>query len=117
MGMLNVRYAPEPNVSPNAKLTLFFKGVLGALEQLRSNRATYLANESRRLYRGALTKVLTKVAFWNPTVNFDNALESLPEEVDLTVLKEHIKPIINCVMELRGWRANAGTRHPVAAAS
>ena len=24
MGMPNVRYAPEPNVSPNAKLTLFF---------------------------------------------------------------------------------------------
>ena len=28
MGMPNVRYAPEPNVSPNAKLTLFFEGVL-----------------------------------------------------------------------------------------
>ena len=36
--------------------------ILDALEQLRSNRATYLANESRRLCRGALTKVLTKVA-------------------------------------------------------
>ena len=97
MGMPNVRYAPEPNVSPNAKLTLFFEGVLGALEQLRSNRATYLANESRRLCRGALTKVLTKVAFWNPTVNFADTLESLPEEADLAVLKERIKPIINCV--------------------
>ena len=32
MGMPNVRYAPERNVSPNAKLTLFFEGVLGALE-------------------------------------------------------------------------------------
>lgn len=31
-GMPNVRYALEPNVSPNTKLTLFFKGVLGALE-------------------------------------------------------------------------------------
>nr|XP_020181203.1 myristoylated alanine-rich C-kinase substrate-like [Aegilops tauschii subsp. strangulata] len=63
MGMPNARYSPEPNVSPNAKLTLFFEGVLGALEQLRSNWATYLANESRRLYWGALTKVLSKVAF------------------------------------------------------
>nr|XP_020173584.1 uncharacterized protein LOC109759167 [Aegilops tauschii subsp. strangulata] len=72
MGMPNVRYAPEPN-------------------------ATYLANESRRLYRGALTKVLTKVAFWNPTVNFANTLESLPEEANLAVLKERIKPIIDCV--------------------
>ena len=34
MGMPNVRYTPERNASPNAKLTLFFKGVLGALELL-----------------------------------------------------------------------------------
>ena len=32
MGMSDVRYTPEPNVSPNARLTLFFEGVLGALE-------------------------------------------------------------------------------------
>ena len=32
MGMPNVRYTPERNVSPNAKLTIFFEGVLGALE-------------------------------------------------------------------------------------
>ena len=41
MGMPNVRYAPEPNVTPNAKLTLFFEGVLGALEQLHSDRAAF----------------------------------------------------------------------------
>ena len=104
MGMPNVRYVPEPSVSPNAKLTLFFEGVLGALEHLRSNRAIYLANESRRLCRGALTKVLTKVAFWNPTVNFANALESLPEEADLTVLKERIKPIIDGIQRVEGQR-------------
>ena len=97
MGMPDVRYSPEPNVSPNARLTLFFEGVLDALEQLRSNRADDLANESRRLCRGALTKVLTKVAFWNPSVDFANALESLPEDVDLEALEEHIEPIISCV--------------------
>ena len=32
MGMPNVRYAPERSGTPNAKLTLFFEGVLGALE-------------------------------------------------------------------------------------
>ena len=37
MGLPDVRYSQEPNVSPNARLTLFFKGVLGALERLRSN--------------------------------------------------------------------------------
>ena len=63
MGMPNVRYSHEPNVSPNARLTLFFEGVLEALERLHSNRAVYLANESQRLCRGALTKVLTEVVF------------------------------------------------------
>ena len=97
MGMPDVRYSPEPNVSPNARLTLFFEGVLDALEQLRSNRATYLANESRRLCRGALTKVLTKVVFWNPNVDFANALESLSEGMDLAALEERIEPVISCV--------------------
>ena len=46
MGMPNVRYTPERNVSPNAKLTLFFEGVFGALEQFRSNRAASLADEA-----------------------------------------------------------------------
>ena len=32
MGMPNFWYSPEANVSPNARLTLFFEGVLGALE-------------------------------------------------------------------------------------
>ena len=95
MGMPNVRYAPEPNVSPNAKLTLFFEGVLGALEQFRSNRATSLANEARKLCWGALTKVLTKVAYWNPNLDFDAALESLPEDADLATLEERIKTIIS----------------------
>ena len=31
MGMPNVRYTPERNASPNAKLTIFFEDVLGAL--------------------------------------------------------------------------------------
>ena len=95
MGMPNVRYAPELNVSPNAKLTLFFEGVLGALEQLHLNRVAYLATEAWKLCQGAMTKVLTKVAYWNPTLDFDAALESLPEDADLTVLEERIEPIIS----------------------
>ena len=97
MGMPNFRYSQEANISPNARLTLFFEGVLEALEQLHSSRASYLANEARKLCRGALTKVLTKVAFWNPSVDFANALESLPEDADLEALEERIEPIISCV--------------------
>ena len=97
MGMPNVRYAPEPNMSPNAKLTLFFEGVLGALELLRSNRAASLADEAWKLCRGAMTKVLTKMAYWNPDLDFEAAMDSLQDGTDLTVLKERIKPIINRV--------------------
>nr|XP_020188330.1 uncharacterized protein LOC109774021 [Aegilops tauschii subsp. strangulata] len=97
MGMPDIRYSQEANISPSARLTLFFERVLDALEQLRSSRATYLANEARKLCRGALTKVLTKVAFWNPSVDFANALESLPEDAELKALEERIEPIISCV--------------------
>ena len=41
-----------------------------------------------------MTKVLAKVAHWNPNLDFKAALESLPEDADITVLKECIKPII-----------------------
>ena len=95
MGMPNVRYAPDRSTTPNARLTLFFEGVLGALEHFRSTRATFLANEARRLCRGAMTKVLTKVAYWNPNLDFDVVLESLPEDVDLAPLKERIEPVIS----------------------
>ena len=97
MGMPDVRFSPEPNVSPNAKLTLFFEGVLGALERFNSNWASSLASEARILCRGAMTKVLTKLAYWNPNLDFDAALDSLPEDADLTVLEERIEPIISRV--------------------
>ena len=42
-----------------------------------------------------MTKVLTKVVHWYPDLDFDAALESLPEGVDLTTLEERIKPIIS----------------------
>ena len=47
--------------------------------------------------RGALTKVLTKVAYRNPNLDFDAALESLPEDADLAALKVCIEPITSRV--------------------
>ena len=96
-----MRYTPERNVSPNAKLTLFFEGVVGALEHLHSNRAASLADEARRLCGGAMTKVLTKMAYWNPDLDFGAVMDSLPEGVDLTVLKERIKPFISSIDEIK----------------
>ena len=88
-------------MSPNARLTLFFEGVLGSPKHLRSNRAASLADEARKLCRGAMTKVLMQVAHWNPNLDFDAALESLPEGVDLAALEERIKPIISRVDGVR----------------
>ena len=68
-----------------------------SLKRLHSNRASSLADEARMLCQGAMTKVLTKVAYWNPTLDFNTVLESLPEGTDLAPLMERIKPIISRV--------------------
>ena len=65
------------------------------MERLHANRAAMLADECRRLCQGAMTKVLTKMAYWNPNLDFDTALDSLPVGVDLVALKERIKPTIS----------------------
>ena len=97
MGMPDMRYAPETSLSPNTNLTLFFERVVSALQRLHSNRAASLAEESRMLCRGAMTKVLTKLAYWNPNLDFDVALDSFPGDADLTVLEKRIEPIISRV--------------------
>ena len=107
MGMPDVKYTSEQNVSANCSLTLFFERVVGALERLHANRAASLADEARRLCQGAMTKVLTKVAYWYPDLDFDAALESLSEDADLASLKERINPIIsgiNIIQRVEGQR-------------
>ena len=42
-----------------------------------------------------MTKVLTKMAHWNPSLDFDASLDSLPDDADLTVLEERIEPVIS----------------------
>ena len=78
-----MRYVPERSVRANCSLTVFFEKVVGALERLHANRAASLADESRRLCQGAMTKVLTKVAHWNPNLDFDAALESLSKDAEV----------------------------------
>ena len=95
MGMPIFRFSHEVNVTDSARLTLFFEGVFDALKLLHSNRVTYLAEEAWKLCRGALTKVLTKVAYWNPNVDFAKALNSLSEGANLQALEECIEPIIS----------------------
>ena len=101
MGMPNVRYTPERSGTVNAKLTQLFEGVLGALAHLHSNGTATPAEEARRLCRRVVTKVLTKTAYWNPDLDFAPAMKSLPDGADLTVLKERIKPITDCIDEIK----------------
>ena len=51
--------------------------------------------------RRVVTNVLTKTAYWNPNLDFVAAMKSLPDGADLTVLKERIKPITNCINEIK----------------
>ena len=47
------------------------------------------------LCRGAMAKVLAKIAHWHPDLDFEAALKSLPKDADIAALKERIKPIIS----------------------
>ena len=96
-----MRYAPERSGTVNTKLTLFFEGVLGALAYLHSNRTATLAEEARRLCRRVVAKVLTKMAYWNPDLDFDVAMDSLSDGIDLTVLKKRIKTVISSIDEIK----------------
>ena len=39
--------------------------------------------------------MLVKIAHWHPDLDFKAMLKSLPEDADITALKERIKPIIS----------------------
>ena len=48
-----------------------------------------------------MAKVLTKLAYWNPNLDFNATLDSLPEDADLTVLEECIGPIISRISRIQ----------------
>ena len=48
-----------------------------------------------------MTKVLTKMAYWNPDLDFDAVMDSMLDDTDLTVLKERIKPVISSIDEIK----------------
>ena len=97
MGMPIFRFSHETCVAESARLSEFFERVLDALKLLQSTRVAYLAEESWQLCWDALIKVLTKVAHWNPSVDFAQALDSLLEDIDHQALEERIEPIISHV--------------------
>ena len=94
-------YSSDEELQPSAKLTLFFKGVATALQQLRERIPRQLADESRTLCAGVLEKVLMKVAFRNPGLNLTNVLKSLPADADLETLKALVAPIVDRVSGIK----------------
>nr|XP_040256264.1 plectin-like [Aegilops tauschii subsp. strangulata] len=101
MGMQSFRFSHEERVTPSARLTMFFEAVLDALMLLHSSRATQLANEFRKLCRGVLLKVLTKVAYRNLGPNPTNVLDSLPEDADRKAFEELVVPIVDLVDQVK----------------
>ena len=101
MGVSGMEYALEVNLSPNASLTIYFERVVGALKRLHSNRAASLAEESRILCQGAITRVLVKIAHWHPDLDFGAVLKSLPEDADIAALNERIQPILSRIDKIK----------------
>ena len=94
-------YSSDEELQPSAKLTLLFKGVAAALQQLRERIPKQLADESRSICAGVLEKVLVKVAFRNPGLNLTNVLKRLPADADLDALKALVAPIVDRVNEVK----------------
>ena len=101
MGLQDHRQPLDDRVSPSAKLTMFFDRVLGALEQLHSDRKAHLANESRKLCQAVLRKVLTKVVYRNPSINLANVFDHLPKDADLKAAEELVAPIVDRVSQVK----------------
>ena len=101
MGLSNFRYSLEERVTPSARLAMFFEALLDTLKLLHSNQATQLANESRKLCRAVLLKVLTKVAYRNPGLDLTKVLDNLPEDADRKALEELVAPIIDVVDQVK----------------
>ena len=95
MGMPSYRFSHDDKITESARVTMFFEAVLDALKILHDGRATHLANESRMLCRGVLLKVLTKVAYRNPSI--DLSQDSLPADADRKALEELVAPVVSLV--------------------
>ena len=94
-------YPSDEHLQPSANFSLFFKGMATALQRLRERIPKQLADESRRICAGALQKVLMKVAFRNPGLNFTNVLKSLPLDADVEALKALVAPIVDKVSGIK----------------
>jgi hypothetical protein len=97
MGVQDFGYSTDKNMQTSVKLALFFDGVVEALQQLQDGYRAQLADESRRLCRGVLKRLLVKIAYRNPGVDFTNIFKKLPKEYDPSALEALVAPIVERV--------------------
>ena len=45
--------------------------------------------------------MLVKIAHWHPDLDFEAVLKSLPEDADIAVLNERIRPILNRIDKIK----------------
>ena len=101
LGVEGLGYSSDENLQPSAKLTLFFKGVATALQQLRERIPKKLVDESRAICAKVLEKVLVKILFRNPSLDLSRVLKKLPAGADLEELKALVAPIVDKVNEVK----------------
>src|SRR3954463_2986252 len=94
-------YPSGEDVPPSAKLTSFFKGLVGVLRHLRESIPEQLAEETREAISRALERVLVKIVFRNPTIRLTNVLRHLPEDADLTEIRALVTPIVERAAGIR----------------
>ena len=80
---------------------MFFEGLVDALKLLQANQTSKLANESRKLCQEVLQKLLMKVAYRNPGVDFSNIFKGLPKNADVKALEELVAPIVDRVGQVK----------------
>jgi hypothetical protein len=101
LGLQDFGYPTDENMQTSAKLALFFDGVMEALQQLQVDHRAQLADESRRLCQGVLQRLLVKIAYRNPGVNFTNIFKSLPKDYDTTRLEALVAPVMDRVSQVK----------------
>jgi hypothetical protein len=85
----------------SAKLAVFFDGVVDALKQLQVDHRAQLADESRRLCQGVLQRLLVKIAYRNPGVDFTKIFKRLPKGFDPAPLEALVAPVVDRVNQIQ----------------
>ena len=99
MGMKSWGFSVSPREATSARLTLFFEGLIGALDVYHKERAAKFAAESRKLLHDVLFKVLVKITCRNPGIDLSKAFTSLPAGTDTSEAEKLVAPIANRAAE------------------